>query len=334
MNILVTGGAGFIGSNVAEYYLSKGYEVTIIDNLVKKGSEINIAYLSGKYSNLVFLQLDITKDQTALKNILKNIDVVFHLAAQVAVTLSIIDPRSDFETNSVATFNILESLRLVNPKAQLIFSSTNKVYGNLPDSELAITDASYIYKNRPNGISELERLNFHTPYACSKGSADQYVRDYATIYKLNTVVFRQSCIYGQRQLGTEDQGWVAWFVLAALKGTPITIYGDGKQVRDLLHISDLLNAYDKAIKARNHISGEIFNIGGGINNKASVIEVISLIEDISGKKIDYVFSKWRPGDQKIFISDISKVSRALNWEPATSVNNGIKMLIDHYQNNV
>ncbi len=327
MEILITGGAGFTGCNAAEHFILKGHNVTVLDNLSRKGSEANLRWLKNEYGGkFKFLEIDITKDQKLLNDAMREVDAVIHLAAQVAVTTSVTDPLTDFKINALGTFNVLEAVRNSHTKPILLYSSTNKVYGGMEDVETVELDNRYEYKDYKKGIPETRQLDFHSPYGCSKGCADQYVIDYSRIYGLKTVVFRQSCIYGYRQFGVEDQGWVAWFTIATSLDKPITIYGDGKQVRDVLFIEDLINLYDLAIQKIDLVSGKAYNIGGGSENTLSLIELISLLEGHFNKKIEYKFDKWRPGDQPVFVCDISKIKSDLGWAPQVSVNEGVKKL--------
>jgi CDP-paratose 2-epimerase len=257
----------------------------------------------------------------------KNKDVIVHLAGQVAVTTSVINPREDFEINALGTFNVLEAARKTGQQPVVIYASTNKVYGGMEQVRVAEGDAAYYYQDYPLGIAETHPLDFHSPYGCSKGAGDQYVRDYARIYQLPTVVMRQSCIYGTRQFGIEDQGWVAWFVIAALTGKPISIYGNGKQVRDVLFVDDLLNAYDAAINNINTSAGEVFNVGGGPKNTMSIwVEFSQFLSDLAGRPIPVSYHPWRPGDQKIYVSDIRKANAVLGWRPHIDVKNGLLRL--------
>ena len=314
---LVIGGCGFIGSNMVDRLLSKNNEVIVLDNLSRSGSEKNLEWLKEKYPNkLEFIRADIVKDIGLLADAVRRSNTILHLAAQVAVTTSVESPRHDFEVNALGTFNVLEVVRKFNPDAKLIYSSTNKVYGGMENVEVVEKKDEYQYKLYKNGISEDQPLDFHSPYGCSKGCGDQYVRDYARIYGLNTVVFRQSCIYGPRQFGVEDQGWVAWFVIAILTGKKITIYGDGKQVRDVLYIEDLMDAYQSAFKRMNEVKGQVFNIGGGPQNTISVwYQFKPILEKLFGNIIDTESGKWRPGDQKIFVSNIQKPNAYLDGRP-------------------
>lgn len=327
-NIFITGGVGFIGINVAKFYLAKGFRVKIYDSLFRPGVEKNLEILRREnHANLTILQKDIRDFETLKKEVVGS-NVVLHFAGQTAVTTSVADPRSDFEVNALGTFNVCEAVRLSAPRATLGYSSTNKVYGAIPKSQVQEEKTRYTAKNYKNGFSESLPLDFYSPYGCSKGAGDQYVRDYHRIYSLNSFVFRQSCIYGTYQLGVEDQGWLAHFILTAIKNKTLTIYGNGKQVRDVLFIDDLVKAYDSAISNIDKIKGEIFNVGGGPKNTISLLELIEEIEKLNGKKINLKFENWRPGDQKIYVSDISKAKRILGWSPKINTESGIKKLFD------
>lgn len=330
-SILIIGGAGFIGINSASYYLSKGYKVIIFDNFSRKGSKSNIAWFKKEYGSksLEVVVGDVRYDLNKLQKLVKGVDRVLHLAAQVAVTTSVENPREDFEINALGTFNVLEAIRKSGNNPVLIYSSTNKVYGGLEDLKIIEQKTRYAFKNLPNGVSEERGLDFHSPYGCSKGTADQYVRDYSRIYGLNAVVFRQSCIYGPHQFGVEDQGWVAWFIIALTKGKTISIYGNGKQVRDLLYVEDLVRAYDLAAKNIKKTKGQIYNVGGGVKNTISIwFDFKPILEKLFGRKIEPKFSDWRPGDQPIYVSDIKKAKKDFDWEPKINVEQGIKKLYD------
>ncbi|MEM3370393.1 MAG: GDP-mannose 4,6-dehydratase [Candidatus Woesearchaeota archaeon] len=330
--ILITGGAGFIGSNTAEYFINKGYDVTVLDNLSRKGSKNNLLILKKDYPMIRFVKADIRTDIKLLEKETRNTDYVIHLAAQTAMTSSIIDPRYDFESNALGTFNVLEAARKSKKTPKLIFSSTNKVYGQMEDVKVTETQSRYVYKNI-TAIDEHRPIDFHSPYGCSKGCADQYVRDYYRIYGLPTVVFRQSCIYGPRQFGIEDQGWVAWFAIAASLNLPLTLYGDGKQVRDVLFVKDLVRAYELALKSKK-TAGQIYNIGGGPKNTLSLLELISILEKLLSKKISYKFGPWRAGDQKVYISDIRKAEKHFSWKPSTSPQKGVKIMLAWIKQNI
>ncbi len=332
---LLTGGAGFIGSNYANRLLSRGARLIIYDNLSRPGTEKNLEWLYSLYglSAFQFIQKDI-RDQEALQVAARTSDVIVHLAGQVAVTTSVNDPREDFEVNALGTLNVLEAARNSYKRPIILYASTNKVYGGMEDLVVEEKKDAYCYRDLPLGISESRNLNFHSPYGCSKGCGDQYVHDYARIYDLPTVVLRQSCIYGPRQFGLEDQGWVAWFVIASILGRPISIYGDGKQVRDLLYIDDLLNAYDAVIDQIDVTAGNIFNIGGGSNNVMSVWSQFGpILQSLLKKTIPVTFANWRPGDQKIYVSDISKANRVFGWQPGISVEAGIEKLFTWVKEN-
>jgi CDP-paratose 2-epimerase len=328
MKILITGGAGFIGINAAAYFLQKGDQVTIFDNFSRKGGKVNIDWLINEkgYSPSI-IEGDLKTDISKLQEPLKDTDIVLHLAGQVAVTTSVKNPREDFEDNALGTFNVLEATRLSGNNPVFIYSSTNKVYGGLENISIIENKTRYAFKNIKEGVSEEQNLDFHSPYGCSKGSADQYVRDYSRIYGLNTIVFRQSCIYGPRQFGIEDQGWVAWFIIALMTGKQITIYGNGKQVRDILFVTDLVKAYDMASANIIKTKGQIYNIGGGSQNTISVwYEFVPILENLFNTSINASFEAIRPGDQPIYISDIKKAENDFGWKPSISVDEGIKKL--------
>lgn len=327
---LITGGAGFIGTNYTARLLKRGEQVTIFDNLSRTGSPGNVNWLKETYGENSFklIQGDV-RDAEAVKSAVETADQVIHLAAQVAVTTSVIDPRTDFEINALGTLNVLEAARQSSQMPPVIYASTNKVYGDLEGVQVAEGENCYYFPEKPEGISESQLIDFHSPYGCSKGTGDQYVRDYHRIFGLKTVVFRQSCIYGPHQFGIEDQGWVAWFVIAAVTGKPITIYGDGKQVRDLLYVDDLLAAYDLAAENIDKTAGQIYNIGGGKLNTLSVWKEFGpLLEKELGQEIPVSREPWRPGDQRVFIADIQKANQDFGWKPEINVNIGIRKLFD------
>ena len=335
MNILITGGAGFIGSNSAKYFSDKGHKVTVFDDLSRKGSEKNLAWLQQTCS-VEFIHGDV-RQVTNINNALVNkgpFDLVLHLAGQVAVTTSVTNPREDFERNALGAFNILEAVRLTSPKTAIIYSSTNKVYGSMENIKIVERYNRYEYADMPSGIDEKQNLDFHSPYGCSKGSADQYFRDYARIYGLKTVVLRQSCIYGYRQFGMEDQGWVAWFCIAAALGKQITIYGNGKQVRDILFIDDLIRLYEMAYANIGTAAGKVFNVGGGPNNTLSLFELSTILESISGKKIPLLYSDWRSGDQRAFVSNTSLTEKTFGWKPIVNPYEGVDKLYAWVKNNI
>ncbi len=334
MHVLITGGCGFIGSNTALRLANLGHSVTILDNLSRVGSESNLEWLKRQCS-FNFLQVDV-RDRAQIEEIIHygGFDAVIHLAGQVAVTSSIRDPRSDFEINAQGMLNILEAIRQFSPHTILLNASTNKVYGELRNVSIVESSTRYQLADMPSGISEQYPLDFYSPYGCSKGTADQYVLDYARIYGLRTVNFRQSCIYGYRQFGVEDQGWVAWFIIAHLLGKTVTIYGNGKQVRDVLFIDDLIECYLKAIERIEHVRGMTFNIGGGPQNTLSLLELLDMVSNISGRRVDYTFSDWRPGDQRVYISDIRAAAAYLDWQPQVDVAEGIRRLYGWVSDNL
>jgi len=333
MKTIITGGAGFIGSNAAARYLRGGHQVIVVDNLSREGSYKNLQWLRSQGS-LEFVQLDIREggELARLFHQHGDADQVLHLAGQVAVTTSVISPREDFEVNALGTFNVLEAMREASITAPLIYSSTNKVYGEMNDVGAVERSGRYQYQSLPQGVAEDRNLDFHSPYGCSKGAADQYVIDYHRIYGLRTVVFRQSCIYGYRQFGAEDQGWVAWFMIASRLGRPITVYGDGKQVRDVLFIDDLLDAYDAAFAATN-VAGRVYNIGGGPSNVLSLLELLAYIEKRQNRKLPHDVAGWRPGDQKVFVSDIRRAQTELGWTPKIGCSKGLDLLYDWVSQN-
>jgi len=339
--ILVTGGAGFIGSYVVEYYAKKKEEVIVLDNLsrteilgkVVGNHFFNWNYLK-QYRNVKLVKGDV-RNFEQVKEVAKDVDAIIHVAAQVAVTTSITNPRIDFEINALGTFNILEVARLED--ASLVFTSTNKVYGeNVNKIPVIEKETRYEYADPSfkEGIPETFPIDLtgHSPYGCSKLAADIYVQDYAHTYGIKTGVFRMSCIYGKRQFGVEDQGWVSWFAIATLTGKPITIYGDGKQVRDVLYVEDLIDAFDKFLNS--NLRHEVFNIGGGPKNTLSLLELLEMLKRMSGANPKVLFAEWRPADQKVYISNINRAKTSLSWEPKTSPENGVKRLVNWVSNNI
>ena len=311
--LLITGGAGFLGVNAAAHFIQKGWHVTLLDNLSRPGTERNLKWLLDLHpGETAFVKEDV-RNAGALPGHVKNQDAILHLAGQVAVTTSLVDPNTDFDVNARGTVNVLEAVRMHNREAPLVFASTNKVYGKLE------------HNNGP--CKETQPIDFHSPYGCSKGAADQYVRDYARCFHMNTVVLRQSCIYGSHQYGTEDQGWVAHFVHSILNGRPLTIYGDGTQVRDLLDARDLSALYELAIEKIDHTRGEIYNVGGGPDNQRNLLEVIDQIGELTNTRPTYTFADWREGDQAYYVSDIGKAKRDLGWTPKISFDQGLNDLI-------
>lgn len=342
MKVLVTGGAGFVGSHVAEYYAHRGSEVIVFDNFSRVeilGKSVgdplfNWNYLKNNYRNVKLIKSDIRSFEE-VKVASEDVDAIVHTAAQVAVTTSLSDPRTDFEINALGTFNVLEAARLND--STVLFCSTNKVYGEnvnkIPVKEYGkrycFVDERYV-----KGIPEDFPLDMcgHSPYGCSKLAADVYMQDYAHTYGLMTGVFRLSCIYGERQQGVEDQGWVAWFTISTLTNKPVTIYGDGKQVRDVLYIEDLVNAFDAFLGS--NLKHGVFNIGGGPKNTLSLLELIDLLQEFTGRKPKVSFSDWRQADQKVYVSDISRAGEILGWKPAVDPNEGVRKLVDWISANI
>lgn len=334
--ILITGGVGFIGTNAAAYFLNKGYHVTAIDNFSRKGSRANANWLLNEFKNeprLEIIKIDVTRDISKLFRIISETDVILHAAAQVAVTTSIENPFLDFEINLKGTLNVLEAARASARVTAFIFTSTNKVYGSLKDISFIEEATRYAYRDKPEGISEKEPLDFHSPYGCSKGAADQYVRDYHRIYGVPTIVFRQSCVYGPHQFGIVDQGWIAHISTFFLLNKPITIYGNGKQVRDILCVEDLNEAFYLAVKNINQTKGKIYNIGGGNKNTISVLELIVFLEKFLNKKVNVKFDKMRDGDQLVYISDTTKAFEDFNWKPKIDREQGLNKIIEWIDSN-
>jgi len=327
-NYFITGGAGFIGANYVNRLLERGEKVTIYDNLSRAGSKRNLTWLQDKFGQDGFqLVIGDVRDASLVRDSSRSADIILHLAAQVAVTTSVVDPREDFEVNAGGTFNLLEAARLNGRSPVFLYASTNKVYGGMENVRVEEDITRWRYADLPQGCPETQPLDFHSPYGCSKGAGDQYVRDYARIYSLPSVVLRQSCIYGPRQFGVEDQGWLAWMIIAAVTGRQLTIYGDGKQIRDVLHVDDLLDAYDLAIARIGQVKGRIYNLGGGPENTLSVwTEFGPLLEELLGESIPVARRDWRPGDQKVFVADIRKAEADLGWKPKVGVKDGVGRL--------
>lgn len=324
---LITGGAGFIGSNLADALLSDGERVVLLDNLSRGGVENNVQWLRARHGARVEVEVAEITDAKRVQGLVRDARRVYHLAAQVAVTTSLEDPVLDLQSNLIGTFNVLEAARALADPPPILFTSTNKVYGGLEGVAVERHGELYRYEGGRRGIDERAPLDFHSPYGCSKGAADQYVRDYARIYDLPTVVFRMSCIYGTRQFGTEDQGWVAHFARSLLGGSPITIYGDGCQVRDILWIGDLVRAMRTALDRIDATRGEVFNMGGGAENAVSVRTVIDRLMEIVDRRVPVKMADWRPGDQRIYVSDTRKAERVLGWQPATRWDEGLERLV-------
>jgi len=327
MRTLVTGGLGFIGCNLTDRLLREGHEVIVLDNASRHGTLNNLHWLEANHlGKFHWIQGD-TRDTAAVEEAIQGVEAVFHFAAQVAVTTSVQNPQDDFSTNAQGTLNVLEAARHQSRKPIFVYTSTNKVYGGMDHVRVEEGETRYAMPDFPKGIPESAPLDFHSPYGCSKGSADQYVHDFFRIYGLQTVVFRMSCIYGSRQFGNEDQGWVAHFVLTALQNGSLTIYGDGKQVRDLLYIDDLVDAFLLAVRKIDRTAGQVYNIGGGPSNAISVWTECSRHLAKAVKRMPSVnFADWRPGDQKIYISDIRKAARDFGWEPKISIPEGLDRL--------
>ena len=312
--ILVTGGAGFIGCNLADRLASEGHDVLVLDILARAGVERNLEWLKSRHPGRVSAVVADIRDETAVGDAARDAAAVFHFAAQVAVTTSLVDPRADFEVNLTGTLHLLEALRRRSAPTPLLFASTNKVYGNLPDVDLAVVDDAYVPSDptvRAHGIGEDRPIDFHTPYGCSKGAADQYVLDYARSFGVPTAVLRMSCIYGPRQMGTEDQGWVAHFLIRAIEGRAISIYGDGRQVRDILHVRDAVDAYLNAWGRIEAVGGRAYNIGGGPANAVSLRQILAHIEGTLGRRVDVEFADWRAGDQRYYVSDTRRAAADL-----------------------
>lgn len=326
--VLITGGAGFIGVNAAHRFMKEGWRVSVLDDLSRKGTESNIAWLK-RQGKVDFVRGDLRDGPLAERWVRARkdgLELVLHLAAQVAVTTSVEDPRTDFEKNALASLNILEAVRKSGRRPFTLYSSTNKVYGGMEHVKVALRRGRWSYVGLPKGVSEEEPIDFHSPYGCSKGAADQYFRDYRRIYGLPTVVFRQSCIYGPHQHGNEDQGWLAHFMKQALAGKGVTVYGDGRQVRDALFVEDLVDAFQAAYRRRAKAAGRIYNVGGGPGSTLSLRELLDWIGARAGRRLPVSWGAWRPGDQKVYVSDIRLIGRELGWRPTTGLPQGLERL--------
>jgi CDP-paratose 2-epimerase len=324
--VLITGGAGFIGTNLADALASSGHRVRVLDNLSRPGVERNLDWLKETHGDRILFEKADVRDAAAVRRAVRGVEAVFHFAAQVAVTTSLEDPIHDHDVNVNGTVNVLEAARLEPRPPAVIFTSTNKVYGGMEDVELHLDGMRYEPRDallRMRGFSEDRRLDFHSPYGCSKGAADQYALDYARSFGLKTVVFRMSCIYGPHQCGNEDQGWVAHFVLRALEGKPITLYGDGFQVRDVLYAEDLVRAFRIAWENIGDLSGRAFNMGGGPENTVSLLELIGLIQELHGTRPRVFFEGWRTGDQRYYVSDTRRFQAATGWRPRVNAKEGV-----------
>ncbi|MFP4163281.1 MAG: SDR family NAD(P)-dependent oxidoreductase [Chitinispirillaceae bacterium] len=334
--VVVTGGAGFIGTNMCHRLLSEGHEVILYDNLSRPGSKRNLQWLLETHGEKLRVKIADVRDREALKSCVREAAVVFHFAAQVAVTTSLADPEEDFSVNLQGTLNLLEILRSTPRQTILVYTSTNKVYGQLGD--IPLRPGVTRYEASSKGIDESRTLDFHSPYGCSKGGADQYVIDFSRTFGIPSVVFRMSCIYGPHQFGTEDQGWVAHFLISALRGKNVTLYGDGLQVRDILFVDDLMEAFSSAVSQIEKTRGQAFNIGGGVENTMSLKELLFTIEKLSGTPLEVKYAPWRSGDQKYYVSDSSKFTSLTGWRPLTGTLKGIgilyKWLSQNTQNNL
>ena len=329
--ILVTGGAGFIGSNLADMLAGEGYRVRVFDALSRAGVGLNLDWLVARHGDMIERVTADVRDPAAVARASRGVAAAFHFAAQVAVTTSMDDPRADLETNILGTFNLLEAMRACAPGAPVIFASTNKVYGDLAGYETHLSPAGYVPQDvalSRDGVSERQPLDFHTPYGCSKGAADQYVLDYARSYSMRAAVLRMSCIYGRRQMGTEDQGWVAHFLIRALEGRPITLFGDGRQVRDICDVADTCAAYRALLANIDRVSGQAFNWGGGPGNAVSLLTLVEEIGRIIGRAPEVEFADWRPGDQRWFVADTGRIDAALGLPARKDWRDGVRDLAE------
>jgi CDP-paratose 2-epimerase len=334
MKLLITGGCGFLGSNLASDALAQGKELIIFDNLYRNGSRENLIWLQ-RQGKFIFEHGDI-RNQNDITRLIQTFkpDAIFHLAGQVAMTTSIANPRMDYEVNVMGTLNLLEAVRNYAPESTVVYSSTNKVYGDLEQFTYKETETRYVCNERPNGFDENTQLDFHSPYGCSKGAADQYMLDYARIFGLKTVVFRHSSMYGGRQFATYDQGWIGWFCQKAMETSKgllkeaFTVSGTGKQVRDVLHADDMRRIYTAALLNIDKVKGQAFNIGGGIENSLSLLELFKLLEKIVKVELRYTKFPVRESDQRVFISDIEKSKNNLNWQPQISAQEGVKRMVE------
>lgn len=327
--VLVTGGAGFIGSNLADRFAREGHDVLVFDSLARPGVERNLAWLKERHPDRISVVVGDTRHEDEVAAAAAEAKAVFHMAAQVAVTTSLVDPREDFDINVRGTLHLLDALRRRDEPPPIVFASTNKVYGDLADVALDRTNDAYVPRDpaiRLTGIGETRPLDFHTPYGCSKGAADQYVLDYARSFGVPAVVMRMSCIYGERQMGTEDQGWVAHFLIRALEGQTITLYGDGCQVRDVLNVSDAVEAYAAAWRRIDAVKGRAFNLGGGPTNAISLNQLIAHIEDVLGRPVETSYSDWRAGDQRYYVSDMRLAARELGLRAPVPWRRGVAAL--------
>ena len=333
MKLLITGGCGFLGSNLASHGIKNGFDVTVFDNLSRVGSEKNLEWLKG-LGNFTFIHGD-TRNKNDVESVIKHhFDAVFHLAGQVAMTTSIENPYKDFETNTVGTLNLLDSIRKYSKDTAVFYSSTNKVYGDLEQYHYDETDTRYVCREYPDGFPESVPLDFRSPYGCSKGAADQYMLDFHRIFGLKTTVFRHSSMYGSRQFATYDQGWIGWFCQKAVETYrdpecgPFTISGNGKQVRDILHAEDMISLYYTALENTDKVCGSAYNIGGSIEQSLSLLELFRLLESLLGIHLNYTKLPPRASDQKVFVADISKISRKIGWKPRVTSRDGVSRMVD------
>lgn len=329
--VLVTGGAGFIGCNIADRLAQEGHDVLVYDALSRAGVEQNLAWLVERHPDRISHVVADVRDEDELARAVREAKAVFHMAAQVAVTTSLVDPREDFDVNLRGTINLLDAIRLKGGRTPVVFASTNKVYGDLADIDFRLEGQRYVPEDATvaaHGIGEGRPLDFHTPYGCSKGAADQYVLDYSRSFGIPACVLRMSCIYGLRQMGTEDQGWVAHFLIQALKGKPITLYGDGCQVRDILDVSNAVEAYLCAWRNIDRVDGRAFNLGGGPSNAVSLRELLGHMAGLLGHEIDVRFSGWRAGDQRYFVADTRAIRTALGLSAAVPWKRGVARLAE------
>lgn len=329
MRALVTGGVGFIGTNLVDRLLRDGQEVVLFDNISRKGVQENLNWLGRQHSDRVHFVKGDVRDLSAIEKVMRGVDVVFHLAAQVAVTTSVAAPQEDFSINAQGTLNVLETARLQKPMPVVLYTSTNKVYGGLEHLRVVERPTRYEFESLSHGVPETCPLDFHSPYGCSKGTADQYVHDYHRIYGLPTIVFRMSCIYGPHQFGNEDQGWVAHFALTGMRGGHLTIFGDGKQVRDLLYVEDLVELMVLVCSNVERASGQIFNVGGGPENTISIwAELREPLQEILGTLPIVKYDEFRPGDQRIYVSDIRKAREGVGWMPRVRIVEGLRRMVE------
>ena len=339
MKYLITGGCGFLGSNIASEIIKLGYDLVVFDSLYRYGSVQNLEWLK-KQGEFEFIHGDI-RNTNDVERIIKlhQPDVIYHLAGQVAMTTSIADPRMDFEVNVGGSFNLLNAVRLYSPDSTVIYSSSNKVYGDLEQFSYRETDSRYECIDKPNGFDESVGLDFHSPYGASKGSADQYMLDFARIYGIKTVVFRHSSMFGGRQFATADQGWIGWFTQKAIdikngiQKEPFTISGNGKQVRDIAYASDMVDLYLRAYKNIDHIKGQVFNVGGGMSNSSSLLELFTFLEKELDIKLKYQQLPVRESDQRVFVADLKKTKKLILWEPKISKEEGVRKMIEWLKSN-